>query len=95
MNHAALTGGVFPHVLYQMTMETQYVLIDKREVEQQIRQLQRAIRYCMDAKPSSCVSLDAEPTETYPGASGYALATMKDAVQSLESNVLLSSLYTR
>jgi len=75
-------------------METQYVLIDKREVEQQIRQLQRAIHYCEHAKPSSCVSYDAEPTETYPGASGYALGTMRDAVQSLETNTMLSEIYT-
>ena len=75
-------------------METQYVLIDKREVEQQIRQLQRAINFCMHAQPSSCVPIDAEPTETYPGASGYAMQTMRDAVQSLESNTLLSEIYT-
>ena len=78
-----------------MTMETQYVLIDRREVEQQIRQLQRAIRFCMNAQPSDCVPLDAEPTDTYSGASGYALQTMRDAVQSLESNTLLSEIYTR
>jgi len=76
-------------------MDTQYVLIDKREVEQQIVQLQRAIRFCMNAQPSSCVSLDAEPTETYAGSSGYALQTMRDAVQSLESNTLLSEIYTK
>lgn len=75
-------------------METQYVLIDKREVEQQIKQLQRAIRFCMDARPSSAVPLDADPKETYPGASGHALQTMRDAVQSLESNTLLSEIYT-
>jgi len=78
-----------------MTMETQYVLIDRREVEQQIRQLQRAIRFCANAQPSSCVPLDAEPTDTYAGSSGYALQTMRDAVQSLESNTLLSEIYTR
>ena len=86
---------MFPCVLYQMTMETQYVLIDKREVERQIRQLQRAINYCMNAQPSSLCELDDEPTASYPGASGYACSTMKDAVQSLESNVLLSEIYTR
>ena len=76
-------------------METEYVLIDKREVEQQIRQLQRAITFCMNAKPSTSVPLDAEPTETYPGASGYALQTMKDAVQSLECNTKLSEIYSK
>jgi len=75
-------------------METQYVLIDKREVELQIKQLQRAIRFCMHAQPSSCVSIDAEPTETYAGSSGYALQTMRDAVQSLECNTMLSEIYT-
>ena len=76
-------------------METQYVLIDKREVERQIKQLQLAIRHCTNARPSNCVPLDAEPTDTYPGASGWALSTMKDAVQSLESNTLLSEIYTK
>ena len=85
---------MFPRVLHKVTMETQYVLIDKREVERQIEQLQRAIRFCTDARPSSVVPLDAEPTETYPGASGWALQTMKDTVQSLESNTLLSEIYT-
>ena len=75
-------------------METQYVLIDKREVELQISQLQRAIRFCMNAQPSSVCALDDEPTASYPGASGYAMQTMKDAVQSLESNTLLSEIYT-
>ena len=75
-------------------METQYVLIDKREVERQIEQLQLAIRFCTNARPSSAVPLDADPKESYPGASGHALQTMRDAVQSLECNTMLSEIYT-
>ena len=68
------------------------VLISKDEVERQIRSLQRAIHYCVHAKSSydPDVDLNAEPTETYPGASGYACSAMKDAVCSLESHMQLS-----
>ena len=68
------------------------VLISKDEVERQIRSLQRAIHYCVHAKSSydPDVDLMAEPTETYPGASGYACSAMKDAVCSLESHMQLS-----
>jgi len=68
------------------------VLISKDEVERQIRSLQRAIHYCVHAKSSYDPSVDlmAEPTETYPGASGYACSAMKDAVCSLESHMQLS-----
>ena len=71
-------------------MEQQMVLISKNEVERQIRQLQRAIHYCMHAKSSydPTLDLDSEPTESYPGASGYACSIMKDAVCSLESHML-------
>ena len=76
-------------------MQNNYVLINRAEVEQQIRQLQRAIRFCANAQPSDCVPLDAEPTDTYAGSSGYALATMRDLCQSLESNAMLSEFLTK
>jgi len=66
------------------------VLISKGEVERQIRQLQRAIYFCMHAQPSTAVPLDAPLTDSYPGASGNALRAMKDAVCSLESHMQLS-----
>ena len=68
------------------------VLIPREEVERQVRQLQRAIHYCTHAKSSfdPTVDLMAEPTETYPGASGYACAAMKDIVCSLETSILHS-----
>ncbi len=81
-----------PLFFLTFTMEQQMVLISKGEVERQIRQLQRAIHYCVHAKSSydPDVDLMAEPTETYPGASGYACQAMKDAVCSLESHMQLS-----
>ena len=68
------------------------VLISKCEVQRQIKNLQLAIHYCVHAKSSydPDVDLMAEPTETYPGASGYACQAMKDAVCSLESHMQLS-----
>ncbi|MAA76870.1 MAG: hypothetical protein CML73_02400 [Rhodobiaceae bacterium] len=60
------------------------------ECESQIRLLQRAIHYCTHALPSSQVDLMADPTDSYPGASGYACQTMKSIVCSLESNMSLS-----
>ena len=66
------------------------VLISKDEVERQIRQLQRAIHFCIHAQPSRSVPLDAPNTDTYPGASGNACQAMKDAVCTLESHMQLS-----
>ena len=66
------------------------VLIAKDEVERQIRQLQRAIHFCMHAQPSTSVPLDAPHTDSYSGASGNACQAMKDAVCSLESHMLYS-----
>ncbi len=73
-------------------MEQQMVVISRDECEQQIRALQRAIHYCTHAKSSfdPTVDLNAEPTETYPGASGYALSAMRSIVCSLESHMLYS-----
>ena len=54
-----------------------------------LRYLYRAEGYCRKAKSSYDPSVDlmAEPTETYPGASGYAGATMRDIIQTLESSM--------
>jgi len=71
-------------------MEQQWVLLSREECEHQVRQLQRAIRYCIEAKSSVEVPLDAEPTESYSGASGYACQTMKSILCSIESSMMLS-----
>lgn len=65
------------------------VLISKSEVELMLRNMTRAEYYCAHAismhSPEYDEHLDA--TRTYPGASGYAGATLRDAIQILESAI--------
>lgn len=79
-------------VLFKDTMEQQFVVISRDECERIVRSLQRSIGYCTNARSAFDpeITLDSEPTETYPGASGYACGTMKDAVCTLEMHMLLS-----
>lgn len=72
--------------------ETEFVMLSKPLVEQQMIQLKRAIGYCTNARSSfdPSVPLDAEPTETYPGASGYARSTMQQLLLTLEQHLLYS-----
>ena len=73
-------------------METQYVLISRESVKQMITQLERSVGYCNNARPitwpMTTEDVHAEPTEFYSGASGYAGATMRDVLQTLESSLL-------
>ena len=73
-------------------MEQQYVMITREECERLVRSMQRSINYCTHARSAYDpeITLESDPTETYPGASGYACGTMKDAVCSLEMHMLLS-----
>ena len=75
-------------------MSSPAVTISRDECERLITQLKRAVVYCANAKSSfdPDVDLMSEPTDTYPGASGYACSTMKLAVQSLELHMLLTPL---
>lgn len=68
------------------------VLISRAECDRLVRSMQRSIRFCQNAKSSMDPSVDllSEPTDTYPGASGYACGTMMDVVCSLESHMLHS-----
>ena len=69
-------------------MEQEYVRLPREECDRLIRSLTRAEYYCAHATSASDPTVDIvhdEPTRTYPGASGYAGATMRDVLQSLES----------
>lgn len=71
-------------------MKQEYVTIPLAECEQMIRYLTRAEYYCAHARSVSDPDIDlvnAEPTATYPGASGYAGATMRTVLQTLESHL--------
>ena len=66
------------------------VLISREQVDHLIRIMTRAEHYCSHATSSFDPSIDPvhdEPTRTYPGASGYAGATFRDAIQTLESHL--------
>ena len=70
-------------------MEQQMVMISRGEVEHLIKMAVRAEGFCLNARPVSYPQtqedLFAEPTEFYSGASGYARATLREVIQSLES----------
>ena len=75
-------------------MSNQAVTISRDEFERLIKQLKRAVGYCKNAKSSfdPSVDLNSDPTETYPGASGYACSTMQMTIYSLELHMALSPL---
>ena len=69
-------------------MEQEYIRLPRAECVRIIRHLTRAEYYCAHAKSTLDPDVDLihdEPTRTYPGASGYAGATMRDVLQTLES----------
>ena len=70
-------------------MEQQMVLISREQVDLMLRQMGRAEYYCAHAMSMHSEDYDEnmDPTRTYPGASGYAGATLRDAIQVLESAI--------
>ena len=67
------------------------VLISRCEVERLIRMCSRAEGYCRNARSSIPFNpetdIEAEPTAFYSGASGYAGATMRDVISTLETAI--------
>ena len=70
-------------------MNIPMVSIPQVQLDLLIRNMQRAESYCRKARPASRhptrEELFAEPTEFYSGASGFAGATLRDAIQTLEN----------
>ena len=70
-------------------MNLPMVSIPQVQLDQLIRDLQKAEGYCRRARPASRhpsrEELFAEPTEFYSGASGFAGATLRNAIQTIES----------
>ena len=70
-------------------MNIPMVSIPQVQLDQLIRDLAQAEGYCRRARPASRYpdqeELFAEPTEFYSGASGFAGATMRHAIQTIES----------
>lgn len=65
------------------------VLISRGQVDHLLQMAIRAEGYCRKARSSREVDLMADPTESYPGASGYAGATLREVIQVLESHLPL------
>ena len=72
-------------------MEQEMVLISRGEVERLIRMCRRAEGFCRNARSSIPFNpetdIHAEPTEFYSGSSGYAGATMRDVISTLETSL--------
>ena len=69
------------------------VSIPRHQLEHMLIMMRRSESYCRRARPSlypqSQEDIMAEPTEFYSGASGYAGATLREAIQTIESNLPL------
>lgn len=63
---------------------SEYKLIPSDRLDDVIKQLERAQRYCNDATSVDYNDDDQEPTMTYPGASGYAAGTIFMALLELK-----------
>ena len=73
-------------------MDTHMVMISRPAVEEMLVKLQRAEGYCRNARSSFPFNPEtdiyAEPTEFFSGASGFAGATLRHAIQTLESHLV-------
>ena len=68
------------------------ILISKPQVQQMLTLLYRAEGYCANATSTPPITVPVaheDPTQYYPGASGYAGATMREVIQTLESHLPL------
>ena len=61
------------------------IVIDRGEADRLLRLMIRAEGYCRNARPTSQCSLNDDATCSYPGASGYAGATLREMIQVLET----------
>lgn len=71
------------------------VLISRPEIQRMLRMLYRSEGFCRNARSSfpfnAETDIHAEPTDFYPGASGYAGATMRDVINTLELHMSTES----
>tara|TARA_R100000315_G_C5189120_1_gene110171 strand:- start:352 stop:663 length:312 start_codon:yes stop_codon:yes gene_type:complete len=69
-------------------MEQNMVLINRDDLKGMIRHMNRAVGYCKNARSSypfdPQTDIEAEPTEFYSGASGFALGTLQSVIKQLE-----------
>ena len=74
-------------------MDTEYTMVkvDRQAIEHLLLMCHRAEGYCRRARPitfpQTKEDLMAEPTEFYSGSSGYAGATLREVISTLESHL--------
>ena len=70
-------------------MDVDYVYLPRQRVDQLLRLMGRAEYYCSHAISMHSADYDdqVDATRTYPGASGYAGATLREVIQELESAI--------
>ncbi len=86
-------GGLVLCVPYtaHMNFEFEMVSIPRHQLDHLLTMMRLSEGYCRKARPiswpQSQEDIHAEPTEFYSGASGYAGATLREAIQTIESNL--------
>jgi hypothetical protein len=91
--HSALMGGLVLRVPYteHMNFEFEMVSIPREQLDHLLTMMRLSESYCRKARtlswPQSLEDIHAEPTEFFSGASGYAGATLREAIQTIESNL--------
>ena len=68
-------------------MEQQFVLISRENINDLITMMKRARGYCLSAQSVRACKGNDEPTASYPGASGYAGATLGEVISNLEAHL--------
>ena len=76
---------------YRDYLNQECVLINRQDLDYLLKDMRRAAAYCEKARspnyPYTNEDLNDEPTAYYSGASGFAGATLRLAIQILESNL--------
>ena len=67
-------------------MEQEFVLINRENVTNLITMMKRARGYCLNAQSIRTADND-DATASYPGASGYAGATLGEVISNLEAHL--------
>ena len=65
---------------------TEFVVISRENIQSMITMMKRARGYCLNAQSVRTSNFD-DATASYPGASGYAGATLGEVITNLEAHL--------
>ena len=72
--------------LCYQSMDENFVLISRENITTMITMMKRARGYCLNAQPTSLTDFN-DVTGSYPGANGYAGATLGQVIDNLEAHL--------